>query len=30
VLDDERCVAMMADFIATRPDLWHEDIGVAP
>jgi cytosine deaminase len=30
VLDDERCVAMMADFIATRPELWHEDIGVAP
>jgi cytosine/creatinine deaminase len=30
VLDDERCVAMMADFIATRPELWHEDIGLAP
>jgi cytosine deaminase len=27
VLDDERCVAMMTDFIAARPDLWHEDIG---
>jgi cytosine/creatinine deaminase len=29
VLDDERCVSMMTDFIAARPDLWNEDIGVA-
>lgn len=27
VLQDERCVAMMQDFIATRPGLWNEDIG---
>ena len=29
VLDDERCVTMMADFIATSPQLWNEDIGVS-
>jgi creatinine deaminase len=28
VLDDERCVAMMRDFIADHPALWFEDIGV--
>jgi cytosine deaminase len=28
VLDDERCVAMMRDFIEARPALWYEDIGV--
>src|SRR5215813_4329395 len=27
VLGDERCKAMMADFIAANPDLWAEDIG---
>ncbi|MFC7617117.1 nucleoside deaminase [Actinokineospora soli] len=27
VLDDPECVALMTDFIATRPDLWFEDIG---
>ncbi|OKH80712.1 cytosine deaminase [Mycobacterium sp. ST-F2] len=27
VLDDERCVAMMAEFIAASPELWAEDIG---
>lgn len=27
VLDDERCVAMMTDFIADHPELWNEDIG---
>ncbi len=27
-LDDERCVRMMSDFIAARPDLWNEDIGI--
>lgn len=27
-LDDGRCVQMMTDFIAARPDLWNEDIGV--
>ncbi|MFD1814503.1 nucleoside deaminase [Rhodococcus gannanensis] len=29
VVDDDRCVTMMADFIAARPELWNEDIGVA-
>jgi creatinine deaminase len=27
VVDDERCVALMTDFIAARPELWFEDIG---
>ncbi|RKE22321.1 nucleoside deaminase [Streptomyces sp. TLI_171] len=27
LLDDPRCLALMTDFIATRPDLWYEDIG---
>jgi creatinine deaminase len=26
-LDDDRCVAVMTDFIARRPDVWFEDIG---
>lgn len=30
VADDPRCVEMMARFIAERPDLWDEDIGVPP
>ncbi|MGV9410815.1 nucleoside deaminase [Nocardia sp. NPDC003693] len=28
VLDDPACVEMMTRFIAERPELWHEDIGV--
>lgn len=28
VLQDEECIQMMRDFIATRPALWNEDIGV--
>jgi cytosine/creatinine deaminase len=28
VLDDERCIALMHDFIAAHPMLWNEDIGV--
>jgi cytosine/creatinine deaminase len=28
VVQDERCIGMMADFIATHPELWNEDIGV--
>jgi creatinine deaminase len=28
LLDDPDCIAMMTDFIAARPELWHEDIGV--
>lgn len=27
-LDDQECVAMMEAFIAARPELWNEDIGV--
>lgn len=27
VIDDQECVAMMAEFIAKHPDLWNEDIG---
>lgn len=29
LLDDERCVGMMEEFIAANPALWNEDIGVA-
>jgi len=28
VLQDETCVQMMQVFIAQRPELWNEDIGV--
>ena len=28
VVDDARCVALMRDLIAARPELWHEDIGI--
>ena len=28
VMDDPDCVAMMEGFIAKRPELWNEDIGV--
>ncbi len=27
VLDDPECVALMSEFIAEHPALWHEDIG---
>ena len=27
VLDDEKCIAMMREFIAAEPQLWDEDIG---
>ena len=27
-LHDERCVAMMTQFIADRPEVWNEDIGM--
>jgi cytosine/creatinine deaminase len=27
VRQDERCAAMMKDFIAAHPELWNEDIG---
>jgi cytosine/creatinine deaminase len=29
VLDDPECVELLGTFIASHPDLWHEDIGVA-
>jgi creatinine deaminase len=28
VVQDERCIRMMTDFIAAHPELWNEDIGV--
>lgn len=28
VVDDQECVALMAAFIAEKPELWNEDIGV--
>jgi cytosine deaminase len=28
VVQDPRCIAMMERFIAERPELWYEDIGV--
>ena len=28
VLQDEACIHLMADFIAAKPSLWHEDIGI--
>ncbi|MFD7292605.1 nucleoside deaminase [Streptomyces sp. NPDC059897] len=27
LLDDPECAGLMADFIAAKPELWHEDIG---
>ena len=28
ILDDPECIQFMRDFIAARPELWNEDIGV--
>jgi cytosine/creatinine deaminase len=28
ILQDPECIALMREFIAARPDLWNEDIGV--
>ncbi|MGH8090930.1 MAG: nucleoside deaminase [Rudaea sp.] len=28
VVQDETCITMMREFIAARPELWNEDIGV--
>jgi cytosine deaminase len=28
VLQDEACIRLMREFIASRPELWNEDIGV--
>ncbi len=27
IVGDARCIDMMAEFMAARPELWHEDIG---
>ena len=27
LLDDQRCMDLMTEFIARRPDVWFEDIG---
>ncbi len=27
-LHDQRCIAIMRELIATKPDLWNEDIGI--
>ena len=28
ILDDAECIALMREFIAAKPELWNEDIGV--
>jgi cytosine deaminase len=28
ILNLDECIQMMEDFIAARPELWNEDIGV--
>jgi len=28
VRNDEECIGLMRDFIAAKPELWNEDIGV--
>src|SRR5438309_3873887 len=28
VVDDPECLRLMREFIAAKPELWHEDIGV--
>lgn len=30
VMDDPRCIELMERFIANKPDLWNEDIGIPP
>lgn len=30
IFNEQRCIDLMRDFIAARPDLWDEDIGVPP
>ena len=30
VVQDPRCIGLMEQFIAERPELWNEDIGVPP
>ena len=29
-LNDQRCITLMREFIAARPELWNEDIGIPP
>lgn len=29
VLQDQNCIELMRNFISAKPELWHEDIGVA-
>jgi cytosine/creatinine deaminase len=28
VLQDDRCIRLMSEFIEAHPELWNEDIGV--
>ena len=28
IVDDQECIQLMRDFIAAKPELWNEDIGV--
>jgi cytosine deaminase len=28
ILDDQACIQLMREFIAARPELWNEDIGI--
>ena len=28
IIQDPQCIQLMKDFIAARPELWNEDIGV--
>jgi cytosine deaminase len=28
IANDARCIALMREFIAKKPELWNEDIGV--
>lgn len=30
IVQDETCIQMMRDFIASQPELWNEDIGLEP
>jgi cytosine deaminase len=27
IRNDQECISLMSEFIAAKPDLWHEDIG---
>ncbi len=30
IMNDPRCIALMEQFVAEHPELWHEDIGLPP